>query len=151
MRLPRHIHCHASIRTHLTALQEAGIPKRYAPTVGISVDSRRQNLSEESLSVNVERLKAYKERLIVFPRRSNNPKKGDTKTNPSEIEKVTLISAALPVPVPSGFEEIKKSDMPAPVEGGAYRALRMARANKRAQGPREKREREKAEAETAKK
>lgn len=132
-------------------LQEAGIPKRFAPTVGISVDSRRQNLSEESLKVNVERLKAYKERLIVFPRKSNNPKKGDTKANPRELEKVTLISSALPLPTAAGFSEIKKSDLPAPVEGGAYRALRMARANKRAQGPREKREREKAEAETAKK
>ncbi|VUC28584.1 unnamed protein product [Clonostachys rosea] len=135
----------------LAELKEAGIPKRFAPTVGISVDSRRQNLSEESLAVNVERLKAYKERLIVFPRKSNNPKKGDTKANPRELEKVTLISSALPLPTAAGFSEIKKSDLPAPVEGGAYRALRMARANKRAQGPREKREREKAEAETAKK
>ncbi|CAG9943616.1 hypothetical protein V2G26_008742 [Clonostachys chloroleuca] len=135
----------------LAELKEAGIPKRFAPTVGISVDSRRQNLSEESLKVNVERLKAYKERLIVFPRKSNNPKKGDTKANPRELEKVTLISSALPLPTAAGFSEIKKSDLPAPVEGGAYRALRMARANKRAQGPREKREREKAEAETAKK
>ncbi|CAH0014715.1 unnamed protein product [Clonostachys rhizophaga] len=135
----------------LAELKEAGIPKRFAPTVGISVDSRRQNLSEESLKVNVERLKAYKERLIVFPRKSNNPKKGDTKANPRELEKVTLISSALPLPAAAGFSEIKKSDLPAPVEGGAYRALRMARANKRAQGPREKREREKAEAETAKK
>ncbi|CAG9999288.1 unnamed protein product [Clonostachys byssicola] len=135
----------------LAELKEAGIPKRFAPTVGISVDSRRQNLSEESLKVNVERLKAYKERLIVFPRKSNNPKKGDTKANPRELEKVTLISSALPLPAAAGFSEIKKSDLPAPVEGGAYRALRLARANKRAQGPREKREREKAEAETAKK
>lgn len=41
--------------------------------------------------------------------------------------------------------------MPAPTEGGAYIALRQARANKRHAGAREKREREKAEAETAKK
>lgn len=41
--------------------------------------------------------------------------------------------------------------MPKPIEGGAYRALRDAWANKRHQGMREKRARERAEAETAKK
>lgn len=132
--------------------QEAGIPRRYAPTVGIAVDPRRQNLSEESLAANVERLKAYKERLIVFPRKSNNPKKGDTKTNPREVEKATLISNALPIaPTDQAIKEIKKSDMPAPIEGGAYMKLRYVRAIKRSQGARDKREREKAEAETAKK
>ena len=49
------------------------------------------------------------------------------------------------------IKEIKKSDMPAPVEGGAYRALRIARSNKRLAGVREKRAKEKAEAEAAKK
>jgi large subunit ribosomal protein L13e len=41
--------------------------------------------------------------------------------------------------------------MPAPTEGGAYRALRVARANARYQGAREKRARDKAEADTSKK
>ncbi|KAI6784546.1 large subunit ribosomal protein L13e [Emericellopsis cladophorae] len=136
----------------LAELKEAGIPKKFAPTVGISVDFRRQNLSEESLAANVARLKAYKERLIVFPRKSNNPKAGETKTNPREVEKVTLISNALPIaPTDQGVKEIKKSEMPEPVEGGAYAKLRYVRAIKRSQGARDKREREKAEAETAKK
>ena len=132
--------------------QEAGIPRNFAATVGIAVDGRRQNLSEESLAANVERLKAYKERLIVFPRKSNNPKKGDTKTNPREVEKATLISAALPItPTDIAVKEISKSDMPAPIEGGAYMKLRNVRAWKRHAGAREKREKDKAEAETAKK
>lgn len=136
----------------LTELKEAGISRRFAPTIGISVDGRRQNLSEESLAVNVERLKAYKERLIVFPRRSNAPKKGDTKADPASVEKVNLISSVLPIHhTAPGVSEISKSDMPAPVEGGAYRKLRLTRAFKRSQGAREKREREKAEADTAKK
>lgn len=41
--------------------------------------------------------------------------------------------------------------MPAPIEGGAYMKLRKVRAWHRSQGARDKREREKAEAETAKK
>lgn len=41
--------------------------------------------------------------------------------------------------------------MPAPIEGGAYMKLRNVRAWKRHAGAREKREKDKAEAETAKK
>lgn len=54
-------------------------------------------------------------------------------------------------PVDLAVKEIQKKDMPKPIEGGAYAKLRMARSNARYQGAREKRERDKAEAETAKK
>lgn len=136
----------------LAELKEAGIPRLLAPTIGISVDHRRQNLSEESLTINVARLKAYKERLILLPRKSNAPKKGDTKTDLSKVDKASLISAVLPVtPTDLAVKEIKKSEMPAPIEGGAYMKLRMARSDARHQGAREKRAREKAEAESAKK
>ena len=133
--------------------QEAGIPRPLAPTIGISVDWRRKNLSEESLTANVARLKAYKERLILLPRKSNAPKKGDTaKTDLSKIESAAFISPALPItPTDIAFQEIKKGEMPQPVEGGAYRKLRMARSNARYAGAREKRVRDKAEADTAKK
>uniref|UniRef100_L2GCE1 60S ribosomal protein L13 n=1 Tax=Colletotrichum fructicola (strain Nara gc5) TaxID=1213859 RepID=L2GCE1_COLFN len=117
----------------LAELKAAGIPRLYAPTIGIAVDGRRQNLSEESLAANVARLKAYKERLVVFPRRSNKPKQGDSKNTVS------------------GFSEISKSDVPAAVEGGAYRKLRLARAEARNLGKKEKRARDAAEAEAAKK
>ena len=48
-----------------------------APTIGISVDHRRTNKSVESLTLNVERLKEYKARLLIFPRRNSKVKKGD--------------------------------------------------------------------------
>ncbi|EFY89205.1 60S ribosomal protein L13 [Metarhizium acridum CQMa 102] len=136
----------------LTELKEAGIARPLARTIGIAVDHRRQNLSEESLAINVARLKAYKERLILLPRKSNAPKKGDTKTDLSKVNKATSISSVLPIaPTDIAVKEIKKSEMPKPIDGGAYTALRMARSNKRYQGAREKRARDKAEAETAKK
>ncbi|KAK5995310.1 60S ribosomal protein L13 [Cladobotryum mycophilum] len=136
----------------LIELKEAGISKSLAPTIGISVDYRRQNLSEEGLAANVARLKAYKERLILLPRKSNAPKKGDTKTDVSKIDKVSSLSAALPItPFATGFSEISKSELPENIEGGAYTKLRAARSNARYQGAREKRARDKAEAETAKK
>ena len=136
----------------LAELKEAGIPKAFAPTIGIAVDFRRQNLSEESLAANVARLKAYQERLILLPRRSNAPKKGDTKTDVSKVEKAAQIAAAFPIAATDlAVKEISKSDMPSNIEAGAYRTLRVARANARYEGARQKRVRDAAEAETAKK
>ncbi|CAM9288581.1 unnamed protein product, partial [Hapterophycus canaliculatus] len=60
-------------------LKEAGISKKVAPTIGIAVDHRRTNKSEESFATNVARLKEYRAKLIVFPRGSKHlPKKGDS-------------------------------------------------------------------------
>ncbi|KAI4185033.1 MAG: hypothetical protein L6R41_004377, partial [Letrouitia leprolyta] len=64
------------VRCHFD--QEASIPRKLAPTIGISVDPRRANLSTESLAQNVERLKAYRARLILFPRRTGQHKKLDS-------------------------------------------------------------------------
>ncbi|KAI0509732.1 ribosomal protein L13e [Xylaria bambusicola] len=138
----------------LTELKEAGIPRLVAPTVGIAVDFRRQNLSEESLAANVARLKAYKERLVVFPRKgAKHPKAGDSKDiDLSNTKTVSNVAASLPIiPVGEGISEIKKSDMPAPIEGGAFVALRKARSDARLKGIREKRAKDKAEAEANKK
>lgn len=135
----------------LTELKAAGISRQYAPTVGISVDSRRQNLSEESLAANVERLKEYLNRLIVFPRKSNKVKNGDTPKDQQTAEIVRKLRVAIPTPMISGFSEISKSDVPKAIEGGAYVALRKARSTARLQGTREKREKDKADAEAAKK
>jgi len=136
----------------LAELKAAGIPKLYAPTIGIAVDHRRQNLSEEALAANVERLKAYKARLIVFPRKSNKVTKEDTPKDQQSAETTQSIKASFGVesPIAAGFSEIKKADLPKAVEGGAYKALRKARSDARYVGVREKRAREKAEAEKEK-
>jgi large subunit ribosomal protein L13e len=62
----------------LAELKEAGVGRKEARGVGIVVDHRRRNLSEEGKALNVERLKAYKAKLIVFPRKASKPKKGDS-------------------------------------------------------------------------
>lgn len=63
----------------LEELKEAGISRKQALSVGIAVDFRRTNKSVESLQANVHRLKAYKAKLVVFPRKSvNKPKHGDS-------------------------------------------------------------------------
>lgn len=46
-------------------------------SLGISVDPRRRSKSEEGQKLNVERLKEYKSRLVVFPKKAGKPKAGD--------------------------------------------------------------------------
>ncbi|KAL9108135.1 MAG: hypothetical protein Q9227_007112 [Pyrenula ochraceoflavens] len=144
----------------LMELKEAGIPRALAPTIGISVDYRRKNLSTESLAANVERLKAYKSRLILFPRKSGQYKNGDsTKEEVAAAKKgegvlrnvqneVLPIKNVLPA---EAVTEASRDNLPKGEEN-AYRKLRLARSDARLVGVREKRAKQKAEeAETKKK
>lgn len=70
------------------AFQAAGIPKKLAPTIGISVDHRRKNRSLESLQSNVQRLKTYKAKLVVFPRRARKFKVKFNRLYCSEVDLV---------------------------------------------------------------
>lgn len=64
--------------TQALSPQMAGINKKFARTIGISVDPRRRNRSTEALQANVQRLKEYRSKLILFPRKPSAPKKGDS-------------------------------------------------------------------------
>jgi large subunit ribosomal protein L13e len=137
--------------------QEAGIPRKLAPTIGIAVDPRRQNLSEESLKANVERLKAYKSRVVIFPRKSKTPKAGEASAEDAAKAKeaaheghVKQNNKAFPISNKVVIEEGKVSDFTS--EEAAYRKLRDARSEARLVGKREKRAKAKAEeAEASKK
>lgn len=62
----------------LCVAKDAKIPRKQAQRVGISVDHRRRNKSLETLQANVQRLNEYKSKLVLFPRKANQPKKGDS-------------------------------------------------------------------------
>merc|ERR1712137_927614 len=87
----------------LDELREAKISPKLAPTIGISVDHRRRNRCTESLQVNVERLKTYKSKLLIFPKGSGKKcvKKGDTPR--SELANVSqnTLKEIIPIPKPS--------------------------------------------------
>uniref|UniRef100_H3A6F5 Large ribosomal subunit protein eL13 n=1 Tax=Latimeria chalumnae TaxID=7897 RepID=H3A6F5_LATCH len=70
--------------------QAAGINKKVAHTIGIAVDPRHHNRSTESLKANVQRLKEYCSKLILFPRKASAPKKGDS--SPEEIKMATQLA-----------------------------------------------------------
>ncbi|CAI5978031.1 unnamed protein product [Closterium sp. NIES-65] len=118
-------------------LREAGIPIRVARTIGISVDSRRRNRSLESLQANAARLKAYKAKLVVFPRRSKKPKAGDASAEELAAA-VQHVGAVLPivrpakdVPLEAVTEELRSVK--------AYETLRQERTKARLEGIRKKR------------
>ncbi|KKA22043.1 60S ribosomal protein L13 [Rasamsonia emersonii CBS 393.64] len=122
-------------------------------------------VSQESLAANVARLKEYKARLILFPRKSGQFKKLDS--SPEEVKAAkeafaaegkvegyaTRVQATLPIKNITREEaitEIKRDEMPEG-EKAAYRRLREARSEARLVGVREKRAKAKAEEESAKK
>jgi len=141
----------------LLELKEAKIPRKLAPTIGIPVDPRRTNISEESLAMNVARLKAYKDRLILFPRKSGQHKKLDSSKEELKAAEhgVRKVHVVLPIDsmtgVEHGVKEVKKGSMPKEIEGGAYRMLRDKRSEARLIGVREKRAKAKADEAEAKK
>lgn len=131
----------------LAELKEAGIGRKEARGVGIVVDHRRRNLSEEGKKVNVERLTAYKTRLIVFPRKAGKPKKGDSSAEDLKAE-TTRAAIALPEVYPA---EAPRKITDEEREFKAFRTLRVARANQRHEGARKARAAKKEEEEAAKK
>ncbi|KAI4921873.1 hypothetical protein J4E90_000301 [Alternaria incomplexa] len=138
----------------LVELKAAGIPRKFARTIGISVDPRRQNLSEEGLKANVERLQEYRKRLILFPRRNGKTKSGDASAEDVKAAKsadnlVQSTAVALPIKNVVQFEEGPIGNYEA--TENAYRKLRDARSEARLVGVREKRAKAKAEEADSKK
>ncbi|KAF2009769.1 60S ribosomal protein L13 [Aaosphaeria arxii CBS 175.79] len=138
----------------LAELKEAGIPRKLAPTIGISVDPRRQNISEESLKANVERLQEFRKRLILFPRRNGKTKQGDASAEDVKAAKkgennAKSVADVLAIKNDITFEEGPIGNYKG--EEAAFRKLRDVRSEARQLGARNKRAAAKADEEAAKK
>jgi len=131
----------------LGELKEAGISRKVALGLGIVVDHRRRNLSIEGKTINIERLKSYKERLVVFPRKAGKPKKGDS--SPDDLKAPTT-RQTLPLP-PSSLPEEPRKITQEERKFNAYKTLRNKRAETRYEGARKIRAAKKEEEEAAKK
>uniref|UniRef100_H2Z369 60S ribosomal protein L13 n=1 Tax=Ciona savignyi TaxID=51511 RepID=H2Z369_CIOSA len=128
----------------LEELKAAGINRHFARTIGISVDHRRRNKSTESLQMNVQRLKEYRSKLILFPKKLSNPKKGDSSAE--EIKMATQHSGVL-LPIKDTFKPEKaRAITDAERKHSVFQSLRMARSNAKLFGIRAKRKKEAAEA-----
>merc|ERR1719230_1876830 len=116
----------------LAELKEAKIPPKMARTIGISVDHRRRNRCTESLQENVNRLKLYKSKLLLFPRGSGAKavKKGDTPK--SELTNVAQNTLKEIIPVPKPALRVKARAITADEqEFSAYKTLKKARTDKK--------------------
>mmetsp|Transcript_118429 Transcript_118429/g.287388 ORF Transcript_118429/g.287388 Transcript_118429/m.287388 type:complete len:221 (-) Transcript_118429:175-837(-) len=126
----------------LEELKAAGIPKKLAPTIGIAVDHRRRNRSEESLALNSKRLKEYKASLILFPRRTAKPKAGDS--DAGELAMAKQFKGAL-MPITKEDKPLEMVSVTEEMKGfNAYQKLRTERMNVRQVGPRIKKAEEEA-------
>lgn len=123
-------------------LKEAGIPLRFAPTIGIAVDQRRKNRSVDAMQDNVQRLKEYKSKLLVFPKNASKPKPGEaSKDDLNMVEQ--LKGSLMPLQkkdVKIEVREITNDDR----SKNAFRSIRIERCNKRMDGIRKKRAAEEA-------
>merc|ERR1711881_90748 len=126
-------------------LKAAGWTVREARQLGVAVDKRRRNKSVEGLQANVQRLKEYRSKLIVFPRKAGAPKKGD-----SAAEELSTATQVAQIPVRQDYKFTAFDEPRAITEEekkhSVFQNIRMARANKKLAGGRAKRAREQAEA-----
>ncbi len=126
----------------MAELKEAGISKKVARIIGIAVDHRRTNASEESLKANVGRLQEYKSKLVVVPRQSNQrPKAGDSGPEQTANVPEAMIT---PLPLTKTPSELEYVAIPAE-EGSVYATLRTARTDAKIAGIRKKMKEEKEE------
>ncbi|CAA7023395.1 unnamed protein product [Microthlaspi erraticum] len=121
----------------LEELKAAGIAKKLAPTIGIAVDHRRKNRSLDGLQSNVQRLKTYKAKLVVFPRRSRKVKAGDSTAE--ELANATQVQGDY-MPIVSEKAPMELVKLTADMKAfKAYDKIRLERTNKRHAGARAKR------------
>ncbi|EME29124.1 60S ribosomal protein L13e [Galdieria sulphuraria] len=128
----------------LEELKEAKINPQFARTIGISVDRRRKNRSVESLQTNVQRLKEYLSRLILFPRRHGKPKSGDS--DPSELAMAKQVFGdVLPIQSTTSTSVETRTVTEEERSKSAYQTLRVARKQAKNIGKQKKKEKEQAE------
>ena len=130
----------------LQEIKQAGLTPQFARTVGIAVDHRRYNKNKESIEENVRRLEEYKNKLILFPRKKDQYKKGiiddstkeKVESEDAQTQNKTRGVFALPVEKKREkrvaiSDELKNKKV--------YQEQRLLRTNKKHDGPRRERAR----------
>jgi len=122
----------------LAELKAAKITPQFANAVGIAVDHRRTNKSADSLLLNVQRLESYKAKLVVFPKKGNKAKAGDTAE--SAVRSAATQSGkkllAMPSKTIAAFEFAPVDDKMK--QANAYQEIRHVRNSLRLEGIRAK-------------
>ena len=121
----------------LEELKAVGISRHHANSIGISVDHRRRNKSEQSFQRNVKRLNEYKNMLVVYPKNAKAAVKKDQAAY-SELAKAQQHKGKV-LPVSSGLEKntcVARKITEEEKKDSAYHTLRLARSDARLVGKR---------------
>jgi len=113
-------------------LKAVGLSSRTARTIGISVDMRRKNKSEEGFNRNVDRLKEYMAKVVILSKKEISKRKGQPSFGlENSVRKLADVS------VPEQKMEVMKLSAVKGL-GSAYGTLRYARHQKKMLGARAK-------------
>ena len=105
----------------LEELKAAGLNPKYARTIGIAVDHRRVNKSEESLELNTNRLKTYLASLVIL-------KKGEDASGMSQFKGTIQ-------PLDHSKGEIEMADITDDLKSfKAYTTMRLAKKETKVSG-----------------
>ena len=128
----------------LEELKEAAVPRRFAKTVGIAVDHRRKNRSVETMQTNVNRLKSYMGKLVLFPIKRASKKyvqrpgarfqAEDRVVTPADFKQAQQLKGVV---IPKSFQEPRVKPSTAvggPGSSHAYETIRNKRGQMREQG-----------------
>ncbi|EAL61465.1 hypothetical protein ACTFIW_000232 [Dictyostelium discoideum] len=122
----------------LEELKAAGLTAQYARTIGIAVDTRRVNKTQQSLTLNTQRLKNYQSKLVLFPRKVNAPKKGEA----TKEEVAKAVQTLKPFTVKSAIavtcEQTPRKPTEAEKKFSAYATLKAADSKAKTVGIRRK-------------
>ena len=116
----------------------------FARTIGITVDPRRRNKSVESRQQNIQRLKEYRNKLILFPQHENRKLRKGEATEEERKLATQLAGPIMPITNPKPvieFRAIRENEK----KFSAFNALRSARVEARTAGMRAKKAKESAE------
>jgi large subunit ribosomal protein L13e len=116
------------------------LTQKFARTVGIAVDHRRHNKNAESMATNVERLTQYKNKMILFPRVADKPKKGEINDSTADkLAAATQVAADGVFALPAVVKRCKIEPITADMKNAkVYQKLRHERINRRYKGKRDK-------------
>merc|ERR1712194_769348 len=120
-------------------LKAAKINPKAARGVGIAVDHRRTNTNQEAFQVNVERLKLYNSKLIVFPKKGpKKARKGDSDKAACDGAVQVTSKMTLPITEPKKLFLARKISS-AERKGNVCKTLRKALTDGKLWGLRERR------------
>eukprot|EP00457_Paulinella_chromatophora_P005427 gb/GEZN01005444.1/.p2 GENE.gb/GEZN01005444.1/~~gb/GEZN01005444.1/.p2 ORF type:complete len:216 (+),score=62.74 gb/GEZN01005444.1/:955-1602(+) len=120
----------------------AGFRTKEARGLGIALDHRRSNKSEDTFLVNVARLKTYKSKLVVFPRKGKKVKTGDS--DPAEQKKVEQVVSKAVLAIDQPARAVESMELTQSLKDfNAQATVLKARKDKKLAGPRARRAKQK--------